>query len=218
MAVEDVLALPERSPVADRAVPLELLGLHGVAVPGGEQRDLGGVPAVVEQRLDLVVGDPDRVLAARGHEPHGQTVAAAGLHAGRRERSERLVDLLGVAQVVVEHQRDELHRRSPEALEEALPLVGEDKDAALLLVLERTQHRRPPGVGEVLRLVDHERVEAPAGRQLGGLLGHQRRQPVLPELAVVAGAHLDPPRAAELLVGAHERGPVLPLPGLASRA
>ncbi len=148
-----------------------------------------------------------------GHEADVEPVSPAGLHPARGQRPEGLIDLAGVAQVVVQHQRHQLHRGPAETGEEPLVLVGEDEDAALLLVAQRTQDRLPPGVGEVLGLVDHHRVEAVTGRQLAGLLGHQPGQSVLPELAVVAGAHLDAPQSAQVLVGADERGPVLARPG-----
>lgn len=51
VAVEDVLALPEAPPVPDLAVPLGLRLLLGVAVTGGEQRDVSGIPPLVEQPL-----------------------------------------------------------------------------------------------------------------------------------------------------------------------
>ena len=98
------------------------------------------------------------------------------------ERLERIGDLSGVAQVVVEDQRDERHRRRSMPVEDALALVGEHVEAAGLVVLERGQQRVPPGVGEVLGLVDDDRVEPVAGLQLCCEIGHLERQVVLPEL------------------------------------
>ena len=82
------------------------------------------------------------------------------------ERLERIGDLAGVAQVVVEDQRNERHRRRAVAVEDALAFVGEDVQAAGLLVLERCEQRIPPRVGEVLGLVDDDRVEPVPGLEL----------------------------------------------------
>ena len=72
------------------------------------------------------------------------------------ERLERVGDLAGVAQIVVKDQRDERHRRRSIAVEHALTFVGEHVHAAGFVVLERGEQRIPPGVGEVLGLVDDD--------------------------------------------------------------
>ncbi|BDX32234.1 hypothetical protein TUM20985_27810 [Mycobacterium antarcticum] len=62
------------------------------------------------------------------------------------------------------------------------PLVAEHVDAALDGVLQRSEQRVPPGVGEVLRLVDDDRVEAVAEVEFGYEIGHLERKVALPEL------------------------------------
>ena len=68
------------------------------------------------------------------------------------------------------------------SVEDPLALIGEDIQAAGLVVLEGRQQRIPPGVREVLRLVDDDRVEAMSGLELRCQLGHLERKVVLPEL------------------------------------
>ena len=104
-----------------------------------------------------------------GHEADVGALAPAQVHPHRRERAEGPRDLLGVAQVVVEHQRDERHRGLAEAGEDPLVLVGVDVETALVLVAQRLHERVPPVVGEVLRLVDDHGVELLA-------LGQARRR------------------------------------------
>ena len=114
--------------------------------------------------------------------------AAEEAHRVVDERLEGVGDLAGVAQVVVEDQRHQRHGRGAVAVEDALALVGEDVDAAGLVVLERGEQRVPPGVGEVLRLVDDDRVESVAGLELRCEIGHLEREVVLPELHGLVGA------------------------------
>src|SRR4051794_32169496 len=119
VAVEDVVVVEERPPVAVLVVEVRALELDRVPVPRGEQADAARLPSAVQQRVDLVVGDLERVLGGGGYEADGRPVAAPGVHATRSERPERLVDLLGVAQVVVEHERDQLDGRATEPREDA---------------------------------------------------------------------------------------------------
>ena len=153
-----------------------------MAGAGGQQRDVFGTPPLLEEQLDLVVADVHRVVAGAGDELHGRPLAAEEAHRVVDERLERVGDLAGVAQVVVEDQRDQRHRRRAVAVEDALAFVGEHVDAAGLVVLERGEQRVPPGVGEVLGLVDDDRVEPVTRLELRCQVGHLERQVVLPEL------------------------------------
>ncbi len=132
---------------------------------------------------------------------------------GGGERGEGAVDLARVAQAVVEHERHQGDRWRTEAPEHPLVLVGEDVEPALLLVAQGLQHRAPPRLGEVLRLVDHHGVVALAVGQVGGELPHEPRQLDLPELAVGPVALGCAPLAAEVVEGADEGGLVPPRPG-----
>ena len=98
------------------------------------------------------------------------------------ERLERIGDLPCVAHVVVEDQRRQRNRRRAVSVEDALAFIGEDIQATGFVVLEGRQQRIPPGVREVLCLVDDDRVEAMSGLELRCQLGHLERQVVLPEL------------------------------------
>jgi hypothetical protein len=158
VAIEDLLGVPEAVPVGGVAGGLALL-LLGVAGAGGEQRDILGAPTVFEEQLDLVVADVHRVLTGAGYELHRRPVAAEEAHRVVDERLEGVGDLAGVAQIVVEGQRDERHRWGPVPVEDTLAFVGEHVDAAGLVVLERREQRVPPSVGEVLGLVDDDGVE-----------------------------------------------------------
>jgi hypothetical protein len=57
-----------------------------------------GLPTTFQQTVDRFVGRLDRVLGRGGDEAHIRTVATTGVHPRRRQRSERLVHLLGVAE------------------------------------------------------------------------------------------------------------------------
>src|SRR5665647_2205690 len=64
VCVEDVVGRPELFPVAllaQRGLPL---GLHRMPLPKSDQRDVTGPPALVEQDIDLLVGNVQRVLSA----------------------------------------------------------------------------------------------------------------------------------------------------------
>ena len=67
-------------------------------------------------------------------------------------------------------------------VEHPLALVGEDIQAASLIVLERRKQRIPPRVREVLSLVDNDGVESMTGLELCCKVGHLERKVVLPEL------------------------------------
>ncbi|MFC5041017.1 hypothetical protein [Ornithinimicrobium kibberense] len=174
---------------------------------------MGGRPALVEQPLHLVVGDPERLVRRRLDEGHLRAVAAHRPHPHGCQRAEALGDLAGVAQVVVEHERHQRDRRAAEPREEPLVLVGVDVEPALLRVAQRREQGGPPVLGEVLGLVDDDRVELLTLRQPGGQLGHPRRQLLLPEVAVVpAGVDVGAPGPPELLETPDE-GRRVPAPG-----
>lgn len=67
-------------------------------------------------------------------------------------------------------------------IEHALRLVAEHVDATVVGVSQARQYRPPPFVGEVLRLVDDDGVEAVSGIQRLGKISHLVRQLVLPEV------------------------------------
>jgi hypothetical protein len=73
-------------------------------------------------------------------------------------------------------------------VEDALTLIGEHVQAASLVVFERGEQRIPPGVGEVLCLVDDDCVEAVAGFELCCEICHLQREVVFPELPCLLGA------------------------------
>ena len=74
-----------------------LFDLDGVAPTGGEQRDVGRLPTVLEEAVDDVVRGIDRLVRRAPDEFHVGPGVAAGVHARRREGTERLGDLFGVA-------------------------------------------------------------------------------------------------------------------------
>ena len=130
VAVEDVVVVPAGLPVLLLRVERRALELHRVAVAGGEQRDVLGPQPSSSSASTSSSAASMASSAEDGDEAHVRTVTSARVHPGRRERTERLVDLLGVPQVVVEHERDERHRRLAEAREDPLVLVGVDVEPA----------------------------------------------------------------------------------------
>ena len=66
----------------------------------------------------MVVGDVERVRRGAGDEGDVRAGAAEQAHPVGRQRVDHLADLGGVAQVVVQHQRDQWNRRLSEALED----------------------------------------------------------------------------------------------------
>lgn len=79
------------------------------------------------------------------------------------------------------------------AREDALRVVHEDVQTAGVLVAQAAQQRRPPEVAEVLRLVDHDRVEEVGRAACVGERAERERQPPLPVVRVVVGAGIRPP-------------------------
>ena len=146
-------------------------------------------------------------------------LAAEESHRVVDERLEGVGDLAGVAHVVVEDQRHQRNRRGAVPVEDALTLIGEDVQAAGLVVFERGEQRIPPGVGEVLCLVDDDRVESVAGLELRCEVGHLERKVVFPELHGLVGAQrfVGPfgcaPQHAESVELADVGGPLASGPG-----
>ena len=87
------------------------------------------------------------------------------------------------------------------AVEDALAFVGEHVDAAGLVVVQCGEQRVPPGVREVLCLVDDDRVETVTWRQLACEFSHFEWKVVLPELNGLL--------IADGLVGTFRRAPQL---------
>ena len=173
---------------------------------GGEQGQVLGAPPAVEEYVDLVLGHVEGVVDAALHEPDVRTVDVPQAHPDRGQRREPGGDLTGVAEVAVEHQRDQPRRKPAEPREDPLPLVGEHVEATGLLVPERRQRRGPPQVGEVLGLVDDDRVEEPAVRLPRAEVHHQPGQLDLPEVTVVLAAGRRAPVDAEVVERADVRG------------
>ena len=123
-----------------------------------------------------------------GDELSGGPFAAEEVHRVIDERLERVGDLTGVAQVVVEDQWYERHWRRAVPAENTLTFVGEDVEATGFVVLEGREQRVPPCVGEILRLVDDDRVEPVTGLELRCQISHLKRQVVFPELHGLLGA------------------------------
>jgi hypothetical protein len=113
-----------------------------------------------------VVAGVHRVVLRTGDELHSGPLAAEEAHGVIDERLERVRDLAGVAEVVVEDQRYERHRRRAVAVEDTLTFVGEDVKATGFVVLQGRDQRVPPCVSEVLGVVDDDRVEPVAGLEL----------------------------------------------------
>ena len=67
-------------------------------------------------------------------------------------------------------------------MEDALAFVGEDVKVTGFVVLQSRQQRVPPRVGEVLGLVDDNRIEPVAGLELRCQISQLKRQVVFPEL------------------------------------
>ena len=75
----------------------------------------------------------------------------------------------------------------------------------MLLVAQSGNQRRPPAVGEVLRLVDDEGVKAFRVHQVRRHLTHLQREPNLPIVAVVVEPSWCAPGHAEVVEGADVR-------------
>ena len=105
---------------------------------------------------------------------------------------ERVRDLAGVAKVMVKDQRYERHWRRAVPAENTLTFIGEDVKTTGFVVLEGREQRIPPCVGEILRLVDDDRVEPVAGVESRCEISHLKRQIVLPELHSWGGRGSNP--------------------------
>lgn len=100
MAVELTLIGVEVPPIFIRRGTLEVVQVDGVAVLGGEQRNLVVRPALVDQRIQAVFRDAERILRGAVDESYGQAGAAAGCEMIAGEGLEGFGDLAGVAEVV----------------------------------------------------------------------------------------------------------------------
>ena len=89
---------------------------------------------------------------------------------------------------MVEDERDEVDRRATGALEDALTAVAGDEEAAIFAIAERRDDRTPPAVGEVLRLVDDDRIEPLPVEELLGKLCHAGGKFLLPPADGFLGA------------------------------
>ena len=144
VALEHLIGVPKAVPVGGVAGCLAFL-LLGMAGTGGQQRDVLGPPSLLEEQFDLVVAAVHGVVTSAGDELHGGTLAAEEAHRVVDQWLERVGDLAGVPEVVVEDQRDERHRWRSVPVEDALAFVGERVNAAGLVILECGQKRVPPG-------------------------------------------------------------------------
>jgi len=86
---------------------------------------------------------------------------------------------------VVQHDRDQLGWCAAVSGEHTLTFVGEGVQPPRLLVLERCEQGRPPSIGEVLRLVDDDRVEPAPGRLIARERDHLIGQSAFPVVTVV---------------------------------
>ena len=89
VTVEDVVAVPEGL-ASTPSWPWTSVrsSCTGWRWPVVSSAMLLGLPALVEQRVDLVVGRVERVLGRRGDEADRRAVASAGVHPAGRERTE----------------------------------------------------------------------------------------------------------------------------------
>ena len=202
-AVEDLLGVPVGRPVRvhARRQPACVLG---VPRAGGEQRDVLGSPAVVQQHVDLVVGRTDGIRGRARHEPHRRAEPTARTHGAGGQSLQRLADLPAVAQVVLEGEHGHRLGQQAGALEDPLPLVAEQIETAGLRITQRGAHDGPPVRGEVLCLVHDDRVESLAERQCVGDVDHGGWQPAVPVVGVggVVGRCRAPVLESETVKGA----------------
>ena len=162
---------------------VETLLLQLVPCAGHEQRDLPRFPALIKKPVDLGIGLVDRGVWRTWHEPDRRAVHAAVPGLPGAERPEHLGDLLGVADVLIQHDRRQRDRHLAVPFEHPLRLVGERVQPAVALVAQAGQGRRPPGGADVLRLIDNDRVVLVVLAQGRGELAHLRGQPYV----IVAG-------------------------------
>src|SRR5680860_129039 len=203
--VEDLVRVVEGLPVVALASGLAF-DLLGVALARGQQGDVLGRPALLEKNLDLVVRLTQRLVVRAGDETHRVAVPAAVAHLHLGQGPEGLGDRERVAEVLVQEHRDERQRRTALPGEDPLALVREDVDTTTLLVAQCGQQRRPPGVREVLCLVDDDRVEELVVGQVEREAGHLGREAFFPEPAVVVRAAGSTPHLPEPVEGADVRG------------
>jgi hypothetical protein len=129
MAVEHLIGVPEAVPVGGVAGGLAFL-LLGMTRAGGQQRDVLGTPSLLKEPLDFVVAGVHGVLPGAHDESHRGALPAQEAHRQIDQGLKGVGDLPGVAQIVVQHQRHQRHRRRPMPIEDPLPFVGEHIDSA----------------------------------------------------------------------------------------
>ena len=209
MAVEHVLAGEELLPVHVEAARLDGVRVLRVATACRQQRDVTGLPSLFEEALDRVIGHRDRVvrIAVDPVDVESRVVAGDGL-VGRQLR-EDLGDLGGVPQVLIQLEGTERDGGDALAGEQALLLIREDVQGALDLIAQARLDRIPPQGGEVLALVDDDRVEQLAARPVVRQLLELCGQGDLPVGGVVVRARLRAPADGQVVEEAGERGAIL---------
>jgi len=161
-AVEDVVGL-ERLPVGGRPLVAEELVVDGVTSIGRENGDGRRRVALGDQPGNDPVGVGNRPTVAGAHQADGRTLRPSRLDEPALQRVDDGRDLLRVAQVLVQLDLDAVERDVAASGEDALQVVLEHHDGSVRRVAQGRQQRRPPVVGEVLRLVHDEQVEALVG-------------------------------------------------------
>ncbi len=97
----------------------------------------------------------------------------------------------------------ELQRDAAFSGKDALRVVHEDVQAAGVLVAQAAQQRRPPQIAEVLRLVDHDRVEEVVGTARARERPEREGQPPLPVVRVVVGTGFRTPGQRQVVEETH---------------
>ena len=168
-------------------VPSACRATCSVAAAGGQQRDVLRAPALVQQYVDLVVVADAQAPSSASHGTNRTSgPSPPRKRIGGRPAAGRRGDLAGVADVLVENQRDQWHRR-PLAVEDPLAFVAEHarlpaSGRAARSVAAPTNCRRSHG------LVDDDRVEPVAVGQAGRQVLHLGGQVVFEELRGLGGA------------------------------
>ena len=186
VAVERVFAGEEGIPVGVVPFAVDDLALHRMASAGGQQCNLAQVPLVgVGDVSEDVIGSCEGLV--EGHIDELDRVTAVQPHdlRFRSKPGDRLDDGVDVAQVLPKVEGVHGDRCGPGAVEDPLVLIREGIQDPCRRFLQTRFDCLPPDVGEVLALVDDDRVE-----QLGILLLQRKvvqllRQFDLPVMGVV---------------------------------
>jgi hypothetical protein len=120
------------------------IGLRGMAVPRGQQCDLSGLPALVEQRFHGVVGCLHHLVERHVDDPDRPTARPAGPDHLVGERAEDLSDLFRGAQVLVQSHGRLVDRYGAVAGEHPLRVVHEDEQPPAFRVAQALQQGWPP--------------------------------------------------------------------------